>query len=213
MQTLEESIKAGDVAEVRRLLEQNPETLNAAMGGAPSPLLLAVYHGQTAVADVIRQYRPKLDAFEAAATGDRHQLSANLALNPGLHREVSADGFTPLGYAAYFGHRELVDDLLAAGADPNVPSQNPMGVTPLHSALAGGHKEMARAMIERGGDVNVASAGGWTPLHYAADSGDVETARYLLDRGARPAANADGKTPTDLALAKGHTGLAALLDS
>jgi ankyrin repeat protein len=205
-------ITTGDVAGLRALLDRDPEALEADVPGAPSALLLALYHGKAPVAELIRQYRPKLSLAEAAATGDVHQLDAALALDPKGHAQFSADGFTPLGYAAYFNHPEAVRRLLAAGADPNVVSRNPFGTSPLHSALAGGHKELARVLIQAGADVNAASGAGWTPAHYVAHHGDVETARLLIDRGARTdASNGDGKTPAVLAAEGGHTELADLL--
>ncbi|AIE84962.1 ankyrin repeat domain-containing protein [Fimbriimonas ginsengisoli] len=212
MQTLSELIKAGDAEGVRRMLDKNPEVLESESAEAPSWLLLALYYGQAGVADAIRQYRPKLTIFEASAMGDRHALDAILAQDPSAHAQVSSDGFTPLGYAAYFGHYEVLRALLDAGADPSVPSQNPMGVLPLHSALSSGHKEVARLLIDRGTDVNAASAEGWTPLHYAAHNGDIETAKYLLDHHAkREVLTREGKSPADLAEERGFSDLGELL--
>lgn len=212
METLSSLIKAGDSEGVRRLLDKNPEVLQSNVEGAPSPLLLAMYHGKAGVADVIRRYQAKLTIFEAAAVGDRHQAAALLTEKPDCHASVSSDGFTPLGYAAFFGHHEVLRDLLDAGADPCFASTNPLGVLPLHSAMAGGHKEMARLLIDRGTDVNAASAAGWTPLHYAAEQGDIETAKYLLDRHAkRDVRNADCQAPYEIAEAKGFSDLAEIL--
>lgn len=212
MDTLSDRIKSGDAAGVRELLDRNPEVLNAPAAGAPSPILLAMYHGKPGVADVLRQYRPKLDLFDAAALGDRHEVARNLTVSPQGHAEYSPDGFTALGYAAYFGHAEVVRDLLDAGADPKVASQNGLAVCPIHSALSGGHKEMARLLLERSGDFDAASGAGWTPLHYAAHNGDIETAKFLLDHQAkRGVRNADGKIPADLAEERGFADLAQIL--
>jgi ankyrin repeat protein len=212
MNTFTDLIKSGDAAGVRRMLDQNPEVLNTPVEGAPSPLLLAKYHGHAGVAEVIRQYRPNLTIFEAAAMGDREILKTLLAQDSNVPSQVSSDGFTPLGYAAYFGHHEMLRDLLDAGADPSVASGNALGVLPLHSALSGGHKEMARLLIERGTDVDAASAAGWTPLHYVAHNGDIETAKFLLDRHAkRDVRNGDGKTPYEIAEERGFTDLAEIL--
>ncbi|MGV3617841.1 MAG: ankyrin repeat domain-containing protein [Fimbriimonas sp.] len=205
-------ITEGDVGGVRALLDRNPEVLESAVPGAPSPLLLAVYYGKSDVAETIRRYRPQLTLHEAAATGDVDQLGTHLAAHPEMRDAFNADGFSPLGYAAFFNHPEAVRRLLAAGADPSLPSTNPMGVSPLHSALAGGHKELARQLIEAGADVSAASAAGWTPAHYVAEHGDVETARYLRERGAQTdLANGEGKTPADIARGHGHADLADFL--
>jgi ankyrin repeat protein len=212
MSELAALITQGDAVGVRELLRRKPAVLGEGVPGAPSALLLAAYHGKGEVAEVLRAAMPSLTFHEAAAVGDLHQLEAALAANPNGHEQFSADGFTPLGYAAFFNHPQAVAKLLAAGADPNVAATNPMGVTPLHSALAGGHKELARTLVEAGADVNAASASLWTPAHYVGHNGDLETARYLIARGAKTdGVNADGKTPSDLA--SGHSELAALLAS
>lgn len=213
MQSISEAIKSGDVNSVRQMLDVNPSLLSMPVDEAPSPLLLAIYHGQAGVADVLRSYRQALTLHEAAAVGDLHEIDRNLALNPLQINDFSSDGFTPLGYAAFFGHMEAVRKLLDLGASAAIPSNNPLRVLPVHSALAGEHKEMARELLERGDGWNEASGAGWTPLHYAAHYGDIETARFLLEHdGDTSIANADGKTPTQLAAEKGHTDLARILE-
>uniref|UniRef100_A0A8C5PEM3 Uncharacterized protein n=1 Tax=Leptobrachium leishanense TaxID=445787 RepID=A0A8C5PEM3_9ANUR len=47
-------------------------------------------------------------------------------------------GWTPLHLACYFGHVQVVEDLLKAGADVNV--LNDMGDTPLHKAAFTGRQ-------------------------------------------------------------------------
>jgi ankyrin repeat protein len=214
MKSLSELIREGDRAAVLADIGRDPGILEAAVEGAPSALLLALYFGQTEIAEAIRGFRTGLTLHEAAAMGDLHEIARNLALRPGTVNELSSDGFTALGYAAFFGHLEAVRALLDAGGDPALPSNNPMGVRPVHSAMSGGRKEMARLLLERGGGWSAASGEGWTPLHYAAHSGDVETARFLLENGAdRAAVNREGKTPAAIAMDRGHTDLGSLLKS
>jgi hypothetical protein len=203
-----ELVKAGDAEAVRQALRDEPALADAQEGGV-SAVLLAIYTGKADVARAIADAKSELSLFEVAALGDRNRLAGH----HGALNEFSPDGFTALGLAAFFGHREVVQDLLRAGADPNVKSRNALGVAPLHSALANQHKEIAADLIRGGAEVNLASAEGLSPLHYTAHYGDIETTRLLLSAGADASArDAGGQTPADEARAKGHSDLAALLE-
>nr|XP_046265225.1 oxysterol-binding protein-related protein 1-like isoform X2 [Scatophagus argus] len=57
----------------------------------------------------------------------------------------ASTGWTPLHLACYFGHREVVEELLKAGADVNL--QNNMGDTPLHKAAYTGRKEIVLLLL------------------------------------------------------------------
>ncbi|KAI1891375.1 hypothetical protein AGOR_G00143170 [Albula goreensis] len=54
-------------------------------------------------------------------------------------------GWTPLHLACYFGHKGVVEELLKAGADVNLP--NNMGDTPLHKAAFTGRKELVMLLL------------------------------------------------------------------
>jgi len=204
--------KAGDELAVRDALTKDP-SLASAKENEVSAILWSVYHGHPEIARILADTKKKVDIFEASALGDRHQLADILKSDRASVNSFSADGFTPLGLAAFFGHREIVQDLLSAGADPNIASKNPMGVIPLHSALANQRKEIARILVEGGSDVNTPSKEGWYPLHYVAHYGDRETADFLLMKGASPSqVNNIGETPAMEARKMGFTDLADILE-
>jgi ankyrin repeat protein len=69
-------------------------------------------------------------------------------------------GSTPLHRAAYAGHKEIAELLIAKGADVNAGDK----VTPLHYAAQGGEKEMVELLIVDGADVNKKDDDGKTPL-------------------------------------------------
>ncbi len=211
-----ELVKAGDADGVRAALARDPELIRARAETGVGPLLLALYHGQDAVAEVLRAASPELDLFESAAIGDADRVAALLRHDPSTMRAHAPDGYHALGLAAFFGRRAIVSLLLDAGADVNAPSRNAMQVMPLHSAVASRNRdaatEVVRLLIDRGADVNASQAGGWTPLHQAASAGCPELVRLFLDRGADPgAASTGGKTPADVAAERGHAELAQLL--
>jgi hypothetical protein len=120
---------------------------------------------------------------------------------------------------------ELMQALLAKGADPNI---NAMGFTPFLLAAGvnpgggrgggGGGPNLALldVMIQHGADVNAQVTGtrtysmrieyhppadkeGTSALHEAAQAGRAEMVKYLLDKGANPSiVDANGKKPIDL---------------
>jgi ankyrin repeat protein len=163
----------------------------------------ALYGGDRQGAAAIRAASPSLDVFEAAALGDLEELRARLDDDNAAVSEWSEDGFTPLHYAAFFGHTDAARLLLERGADLEVPARNEqfaLEARPLHSALAGSQKEVALVLLDAGAEVNAREHQGTTPLHEAAQHGDAELVRLLLERGADPSARLDdGRTAADLA--------------
>ena len=153
-----------------------------------------------------------VDVFAAAALGDGEQVRQRLGEDPAGATARTADGFTALHLAAFFGDDATVATLLAAGADPASVAGNPMRVMPLHSAAAHRDSASVRCLLEAGAPVDAQQAGGYTALHAAAQHGDDEMVRLLLDHGADPGLRDDqGRTAADHAAGAGHRALAELL--
>jgi len=76
-------------------------------------------------------------------------------------------GLNALLYAARSGCYECVQDLIAAGADMNLPT--PEGVTPLMIALDNEHNDVAKLLMDKGADLNVWDWWGRTALWIAVD--------------------------------------------
>jgi ankyrin repeat protein len=202
--------KAGDPAAVKAALRADPSLAGYVDSAGESPLMAALYRGHDAVVETLVEAGAPLNLFAAAALGRRTETAAALAAAPASLGGVSYDGWTPLHLAAFFGHEEVVEQLIEAGADVDAWSTNSMRNTPLHAALAGGRHDAAMRLIAAGADVRVTDAGGHTPLHIAAESGDAAAVQALLDRGGDPhAVDAEDKTPLSRAAARNH---AAVVD-
>lgn len=160
-----------------------PERAGGCDENGVTALMWALYYGHPETAEHIASLRP-VNLFEAAALGWVDPLQECLDQHPGEVDSRSPDGFTALGFACFFGKLDAARLLLNKGANPNLPSENAMGVAPLHSALAGGYLEVVHHLVNHGADVNLPSGEGWTPLHYAGDLGDEELVRFLRSRGA-----------------------------
>jgi ankyrin repeat protein len=111
---------------------------------------------------------------------------------------------TALMRAAFAGDLELVNLLLAHGADPHIQSSDRETTLAAACGLAfinGYHRqksaaerlEVVKLMVDLGEDVNHADSYGITPLMAAANLGDINIVRYLIDKGADLSAHDLGK--------------------
>lgn len=182
-----EAIEQGDARRALALLEQRPELASQRDEQGLSPLLLALYQGQEDVAQAIHAAQPELDVHEAAAIGDVERLRTVLREDPARVSAWSADGFTPLHYAAFFGRPEAAQLLIEFRADIEAPARNEqfaLHARPLHSAAAARQLEVAALLLDAGADPNATQHGGYTPLLEAAQQGNAELAELLLRKGA-----------------------------
>ncbi len=207
-----QAIEQGEQETFRRLLAAEPELACARNEQGVSAILHARYCNRQELVEELLKTDLELDIFEAAALNKRNRAAELLSLDPGQAKAYSADGFTALHLACFFGHPNLAEMLLRYGADPNARSRNAMAVMPLHSAAAARKQRSVEWLVEYGADVNATQHGGWTALHEAARQGNAEMAEYLLGKGAdRTKRSDDGKLPADLADEKGHQQVLAAL--
>jgi uncharacterized protein len=185
------AIEAGDVDTTRALIAPDPSLASARDAQGVSGLMRARYRSDRALTEAILAANPELDAFEASAFGVLDRLTALLA-DGADPNAFSADGFTALHFAAFFGKPEAARLLLERGADVNPRGRGWMTGTPLHSAASGRHVNVVDILLAAGADPDARQSGGWTPLHAGAHNGDVATVALMVTAGADLRAVNDG---------------------
>jgi ankyrin repeat protein len=149
--------------------------------------------------------------IERAKAGDavvvREFLTAGMSPNA-----VNPDGMTALAIAAGNGRLEIVEMLLAGGADVN-RRERKYGVTPLIWASLGGNPKVSEALIAKGADPKQRDQkSGVDPLLAAAARGRAGVVKVLLEHGANPkTADKEGKTAVMWASKAGSTSTVKLL--
>jgi ankyrin repeat protein len=208
-----QAIQSGDAEGLRALLAADPSLAASRDEMGVSALLQSLYRRRSDMVETLLRCGPQLDVFEAAALGHKERLAELLASDPSLATAWSADGFTPLHYAAYFGQPESARFLIERGARPET-ARNPMRVSPLHSAVSARHLEVAAVLLAHGADPDARQQEGWTPLQGAAHNGDAAMVRLLLDHGADPSLAADnGKTALEVAREAGREAVVDLMQA
>lgn len=128
---------------------------------------------------------------KAARAGDIERVRSLLSSGVDLSGE-NQDAWGAIHHAAAMGHTDLVELLIARGADINARDLHDR--TPL--LLAIGYKKgggMAELLVANGAEVNVMDQTGDTPLLAALRNADESLAKFLITKGAE--VNVLARTP------------------
>ena len=207
------SIRAGDSDVVQALVAQDAAVAKSKSEHGVSAILVCLYEWNLEMLEILLKASPPLDIFEAAALGKTARLEKLLSEDSALAMCFSADGFTPLHLACFYGHHDVVACLLGHGADPRARSRNECAATPLHEAANTGQSDILMMLLAHGAGVNATDSNGWTALHFAASKGFVDITETLLGVGAVHSHDEDGGTPRDLAVQNGQLETVRVLDS
>ena len=186
---LVDAVKAGNVADVRALIEQGAN-VNAAEVDGTTPLHWAS-HGPD-----VEMVRLLLAAGAGVNVGNRYGVRPlALASINGIAPMIAAlldaganpnttlmEGETVLMTAARSGSVEAVELLLDAGANVNV-QETWRGQTALMWAAAEGHAAMIPTLVAHGADVGATSTRGFTALLFAAREGQIDVVQTLIEAG------------------------------
>ncbi len=144
------------------------------------------------------------DLLHLIDAGRRDAVADLLESEPHAASARASGGVSPVLYALYRGQREIVDLLLAAGAEVDI----------FVAAALGLDSELERALAEQRELSGAYSPDGWTALHLAAFFGNSRAAQLLLAAGADPSAvsrNAQANQPLHSACAGRRPVVAILL--
>jgi ankyrin repeat protein len=172
-----------------------PAVARALLAAGANPRLRDRFHKSTpvewtlerpAVAHVIAAAAGRVDIFTAAALGNVAAAGRLLRAKPNLlaavvrkEAPIGVAGETPLGVAAAFGRRRMVEYLLKRGASAAVQP------SPLPGAVQNGDRAVVTLLLAAGADPDALGPHGFAALHAACISGHVPMIRLLLARGAR----------------------------
>jgi len=178
------AIEAGNADEVRSLLAVDSSLAGSRSPTGVSAILWARYRSHPEIVDALVAAGPSLDVFDAAALGRLDRMTELVDADPAQVNAWSADGFTPVGLAAFFGQPKVVAFLVGRGADVHAVARNARRVQPIHAATAARSVESVRLLLDAGADPNAEQQEGWTPLMAARQHGDQEIVELLVARGA-----------------------------
>src|SRR3954468_22980780 len=119
-----DAIKAGEFERVKAMVSAEPTLIDARGRTGDSAILTAVYHRQKEIVNLLVARGAALSLFEACAAGEIERVERLLAADPSGINAYSADGWTPLHLAAFFGHAKIAEYLLAREADVSARSRN-----------------------------------------------------------------------------------------
>ena len=207
----------GHTEVVKRLLEHPRIDVNKADKDGYTPLYNTIVHGHPDCVKLLLEH-PRIDTHNlspiliAAWKNDSDTL--NQLIRSGIDvNKADKNGYTPLYWAARYGHAECVKLLLSTpGIDINEADK--YGSTPLYWAARNGHAECVKLLLAAPGiEVNKADKDGYTPLGWAAYWGHTECVKLLLAAPGIKVNKADkyGQTPLYKTMVHGHPDCVKLL--
>jgi ankyrin repeat protein len=227
------AIWSGDANMVELLLDKGANMKIKDIDGQ-TPFNVAVRYSQKDILKLFVARGAEVSSIQVAACiGDLGRVKAFLARGIDINTKDTRNR-TALHYAAKEGHKEVVELLLANGADVNAGNgtaaelamnsghteivellmSKGADISPLHLAIHLKDEAQARSLIKAGADVNKRTKYGTTPLQMAVDAGLKSIAELLIEKGADVNAKDNWHwTPLHGAAEEGYKNIVELLIS
>lgn len=158
-----------------------------AAGEGRTAFMMAATHGHLDVLRVFKRMYDKIDFRSAdgmtaltCAAASNQRPAVELLLSWGA--EVCDEKQSALAAAARYGHLDILDALLDAGAD--VDAQTGSGMTALMAAAEAGQLEAVEYLLEEGTNVHAVDANERSAFSYAIAGEQHEVVRLLEETGA-----------------------------
>lgn len=190
---LQNAIKAGQLDDVRILLEQGGIDLNQPFGQGITFLHSAVINNQENIAALLIQQGAKVDAQDTSTQATPLHLAAlygreniaNLLIQKGANvNAVMKFGITPLLVASQFKQAQIVQLLLDNKKTlVNINHADEEGFTALHFVAQNGDPVIAAMLVEHNATLNLFDKNKLTPVAVATQNNHLDIARMLQIHG------------------------------
>lgn len=186
------AVRLGDAPALEALLNQGllPDTVDP---HGNSLLILAAREGKLEVVDLLIRKRAKV-GYRNPAGDSALSVAALQGFKPIVDRLLAAgapignEGWSPLIYAAFGGHLDIVKTLVERGAI--IDQLAPNKASALMFAARNGHIEVVRYLLDKGADPTLVNDQQRTARSWALEKGNTDIAALidhaLAARGIKP---------------------------
>lgn len=173
----------GNLEKVKKMLEKNPELLDAAYPWSETDQETAIQGaaqvGSVTVVDYLLEKGAPLEICTAAMLGLKDELQKKIGEDPDNINSTGAHGIPLLTHAAWSGDLEIVQYLFRKGAKTGSSSA-------LHNAVTRGNYDLVVWLVENASpDINEKDFRGKTPLSIAIERKQEPIVLFLRKRGAK----------------------------
>ncbi|MCX7172498.1 MAG: ankyrin repeat domain-containing protein [Proteobacteria bacterium] len=181
------AVSRQDVGKVSDLLKRSVD-VNTTDQEGNSLLMQAARNGDFPILEILLRNKANVLSINkygdsalmlAALQGQLRSVEALVAAGA----ELDPEGWTPLIYAAFEGHTEIVRFLLTQDIDIDAQAEN--GMTALMAGSRHGHLEIVKILLEHDADVNLVDQRSLTAKDMASKAGNVEVVDELVKAGGR----------------------------